>query len=197
MVRQRDYDVISVDSGKIDLARIMSSASTKKLGGRTAIVSHLQLFLTNCSTPSPHSTDLVDDLVVMNQVGCGSRGQLFLKGVVERMTNNPANKVVAFCDINEGRVKYYNKLLQELGQPVSLPYQSLLPSNDSVDRDVYATARSGIYLLILRTNARRGTSRSPRRDHRRRHARSIHHPSHQEGDQGLDRETDDDGYREE
>jgi predicted dehydrogenase len=63
-------------------------ASVKKLGGRTAIV------------------------------GCGSRGQLFLRGVVDRISN-PANKVVAFCDVNEGRVKYYNRLLQELGQPVS------------------------------------------------------------------------------
>jgi hypothetical protein len=56
-----------------------------------------------------------------NQVGCGSRGQLFLRGVVDRIKNNPANKVVAFCDINKGRVGYYNKLLQELGQPVCVP----------------------------------------------------------------------------
>ncbi|KAG7530470.1 hypothetical protein FFLO_05011 [Filobasidium floriforme] len=70
----------------------MSTAPTKKLGGRTAIV------------------------------GCGSRGQLFLRGVVDRIKNNPANKVVAFCDINKGRVGYYNRLLQELGQPPAAEY---------------------------------------------------------------------------
>ena len=32
----------------------------------------------------------------------------------------PGNAVVALCDSNEGRVKLYNRLLQELGQPVSI-----------------------------------------------------------------------------
>jgi hypothetical protein len=54
------------------------------------------------------------------QVGTGSRGQLYLRGVVDRITGpDSPNKVVAFCDKNIGRVQYYNKLLQELGQPVS------------------------------------------------------------------------------
>ncbi|GHJ85659.1 hypothetical protein NliqN6_2061 [Naganishia liquefaciens] len=63
----------------------------KKLGGRTAIV------------------------------GTGSRGQLFLRGVVDR-THIPGNAVVALCDSNQGRVKLYNRLLQELGQPQAAEY---------------------------------------------------------------------------
>ncbi|KAJ9119021.1 hypothetical protein QFC22_003510 [Naganishia vaughanmartiniae] len=65
--------------------------SQKKLGGRTAIV------------------------------GTGSRGQLFLRGVVDR-AHIPGNAVVALCDSNEGRIKLYNRLLQELGQPQAAEY---------------------------------------------------------------------------
>lgn len=63
----------------------------KKLGGRTAIV------------------------------GTGSRGQLYLRGVVDR-AHIPGNAVVALCDSNEGRIKLYNRLLQELGQPQAAEY---------------------------------------------------------------------------
>ncbi|KAJ9092800.1 hypothetical protein QFC21_006676 [Naganishia friedmannii] len=65
--------------------------SQKKLGGRTAIV------------------------------GTGSRGQLFLRGVVDR-AHIPGNAVVALCDSNEGRIKLYNRLLAELGQPQAAEY---------------------------------------------------------------------------
>jgi hypothetical protein len=78
----------------------------KKLGGRTAIVGRHSRANLQRLTRSP------------KQVGTGSRGQLFLRGVVDR-AHIAGNAVVALCDSNAGRVKLYNRLLQELGQPVS------------------------------------------------------------------------------
>lgn len=78
----------------------------KKLGGRTAIVGQNT------------RADLKRLIRCLEQVGTGSRGQLFLRGVVDR-AHIPGNAVVALCDSNAGRVKLYNRLLQELGQPVS------------------------------------------------------------------------------
>ncbi|KAJ9096956.1 hypothetical protein QFC20_006316 [Naganishia adeliensis] len=83
----------------------------KKLGGRTAIASPTSL----ASRPSPPK------LICLKQVGTGSRGQLFLRGVVDR-AHIPGNAVVALCDTNEGRVKLYNRLLEELGQPQAAEY---------------------------------------------------------------------------
>ena len=107
--------------------------SVKKLGGRTAIV------------------------------GCGSRGQLFLRGVVDRISN-PANKVVAFCDVNEGRVKYYNRLLQELGQPVR--HGVLKSSRESDQLTIHfspETGRCRVSPRRIRTDAREGESRGSSR----------------------------------
>ncbi len=78
-----------------------------KVGGRTAIVS--------CASDRFR----LPYLTCRRQVGVGSRAQMYLKGVVDRMGPDSSNKVVAFCDKNIGRVQLYNRFLEELGQPVS------------------------------------------------------------------------------
>ncbi len=47
---------------------------------------------------------------------------MYLRGVVDRI-DVPGNKIVAFCDTNLGRVAYYNRMLQELGQPKAAEYK--------------------------------------------------------------------------
>ncbi|KAG6831915.1 hypothetical protein H0H87_003413 [Tephrocybe sp. NHM501043] len=60
-------------------------------------------------------------------VGAGSRAEMFVRGIVER----PASSVVAICEPNSVRAKYYNDLLAALGAstvPVYKPdgYQKML-----------------------------------------------------------------------
>jgi hypothetical protein len=71
-----------------------------------------------------------------------------------------------------------------------------IPAHDPKSLVTPDLARRRIHLRRLHPNARRPTSRSLGSNHRRRHTRSIHHPSFEEGDQGFDGETYDDGYRE-
>jgi predicted dehydrogenase len=52
-------------------------------------------------------------------VGTGSRCAMFLRGVVER----PSSSVVALCEPNSIRAKYYNDLLVSLGAPAVPVYQ--------------------------------------------------------------------------
>ena len=46
-------------------------------------------------------------------VGTGSRAAMFVRGIVAR----PSSQVVAYCEPNSVRAKYYNDLLAELGAP--------------------------------------------------------------------------------
>ncbi len=91
-----------------------NSSGSTKVGGRTAIVRPQLSFC-------PPDVSFEPLLFHPPQVGTGSRGQLYLRGVVDRITSpDSPNKVVALCDANIGRVQYYNRLLKELGQPVSV-----------------------------------------------------------------------------
>ncbi|KAH7102699.1 NAD(P)-binding protein [Auriculariales sp. MPI-PUGE-AT-0066] len=52
-------------------------------------------------------------------VGCGSRAAMFVRGVVAR----PSSQIVALCEPNAIRAKYYNDLLTELKAPTVPVYK--------------------------------------------------------------------------
>ncbi|KAI9631781.1 oxidoreductase [Dioszegia hungarica] len=51
-------------------------------------------------------------------IGTGHRGRLYLSAIAER----PESQLVAICDLNEERMKVYNQMLSELGQPPAVEY---------------------------------------------------------------------------
>ncbi|KAK7441553.1 hypothetical protein VKT23_016546 [Stygiomarasmius scandens] len=53
-------------------------------------------------------------------VGTGSRAAMFIRGIIERPTTS---QVVALCEPNSIRARYYNDLLTSLGAPVVPVYQ--------------------------------------------------------------------------
>ncbi|KAF5376265.1 hypothetical protein D9615_008550 [Tricholomella constricta] len=75
--------------------------------------------------PSPHTTtstmpgtsETFGGRVAI--VGTGSRAATFVHGIVER----PASNVVAFCEPNSIRARYYNELLASLGAPTVPVYK--------------------------------------------------------------------------